>query len=112
MDVGSVLAADNPVGGLLGAAFGGSSAEAQARVEEAKKNANDLTGLVRKKKAQDEAQPKEEEKAKKPEEEVAKAPEATNGAKRKAEDPAEGSEDDSKKPKVQAEEAAPTAAES
>ncbi|RFU73251.1 histone h1-binding [Trichoderma arundinaceum] len=43
----------NPLGGILGAAFGQSAAEVQARVEEATKNAVDLTGLVRKKKAKD-----------------------------------------------------------
>ncbi|PTB69966.1 hypothetical protein BBK36DRAFT_1084317, partial [Trichoderma citrinoviride] len=41
----------NPLGGILGAAFGQSAADVQARVEEATKNAVDLTGLVRKKKA-------------------------------------------------------------
>ncbi|QYS94259.1 Histone H1-binding protein [Trichoderma simmonsii] len=43
----------NPLGGILGAAFGQSAAEVQARVEEASKNAVDLTSLVRKKKAKD-----------------------------------------------------------
>ncbi|KAL7786257.1 hypothetical protein V8C37DRAFT_412618 [Trichoderma ceciliae] len=43
----------NPLGGILGAAFGESAAEVQARVEEASKNAVDLTNLVRKKKAKD-----------------------------------------------------------
>ncbi|KAM0245475.1 hypothetical protein ACHAQJ_010557 [Trichoderma viride] len=43
----------NPLGGLLSAALGGSAAEVQARVEEATKNAVDLSGLVRKKKAKD-----------------------------------------------------------
>ena len=33
----------------MGAALGESPAEAQARIEEAKKNAKDLTGLVRRK---------------------------------------------------------------
>ncbi|KAK4065178.1 uncharacterized protein Triagg1_8617 [Trichoderma aggressivum f. europaeum] len=43
----------NPLGGILGAAFGQSAAEVQARVEEASKNAVDLTSLVRKKMAKD-----------------------------------------------------------
>lgn len=43
----------NSLGGILGAAFGQSAAEVQARVEEASKNAVDLTSLVRKKKAKD-----------------------------------------------------------
>lgn len=37
------------VGGILGAALGQSAVETEARIEEAKKTANDLTGLVRKK---------------------------------------------------------------
>ncbi|KAK0386721.1 hypothetical protein NLU13_6556 [Sarocladium strictum] len=41
----------NPLGGILGATLGESAAETKARVEEAKKTANDLSGLVRKKKA-------------------------------------------------------------
>lgn len=61
--------------------MGESPAEAQARIEEAKKGATDLTGLVRRK---------------------AKAPEATNGAvtngKRKAE---EVEEPETKKAKVE-----------
>jgi len=43
------------MGGILGAALGESPAEAQARIEEAKKTATDLTGLVRRKKAKTEA---------------------------------------------------------
>ncbi|KAG6000967.1 hypothetical protein E4U54_001220 [Claviceps lovelessii] len=39
-----------PLGSILGAALGESAADTQARVEEAKKTATDLTGLVRKKK--------------------------------------------------------------
>jgi len=61
---------ENPLGGILGAALGETSADAKARIDEAKKTANDLTNLVRKKK------PKEE------------APTEGNG-KRKAEDEAE-----------------------
>lgn len=45
----------NPLGGILGAAVGESSAEAQARINEATKTATDLSGLVRKKKPKDEA---------------------------------------------------------
>lgn len=85
-----VLGAENPLSGILGASFGESAAEAQARVEEAKKGAKDLSGLVRKKE-------------KKPE--ATEAVAETNG-KRKANDPADGSED-AKKAKV--EEAAPAA---
>lgn len=44
----------NALGGILGAAVGESAADVQARVEEATKNAVDLTSLVRKKKAKDE----------------------------------------------------------
>lgn len=39
----------DPMGGILGAALGESSTETEARIEEAKKTATDLTGLVRKK---------------------------------------------------------------
>ncbi|RYP91752.1 hypothetical protein DL770_002096 [Monosporascus sp. CRB-9-2] len=100
MDVDSVLAANDPVSGILGAALGDSSEEAKARVEEAKKNATDLTGLVRKKTKQE-----QQEEESKPETEVAPAStETTNGAsKRKAEESAEGANDEPKKPKVQEE---------
>ncbi|RYP30440.1 hypothetical protein DL767_006251 [Monosporascus sp. MG133] len=100
MDVDSVLAANDPVSGILGAALGDSSEEAKARVEEAKKNATDLTGLVRKKTKQE-----QQEQESKPETEVAPAStETTNGAsKRKAEESAEGADDEPKKPKVQEE---------
>ncbi|KAK8920247.1 NASP-related protein sim3 [Metarhizium anisopliae] len=47
----------NALGGLFGAALGESAADTQARVEEAKKTATDLTGLVRKKKAKEEEKP-------------------------------------------------------
>jgi HAT1-interacting factor 1 len=72
----------NPLGGLLGAALGGSAAEVQARVEEASKNAVDLSSLVRKKK------PKNDDDA---------AP-ANGGGKRKADE--ESTELESKKAKV------------
>jgi hypothetical protein len=45
----AALGADPMVGGILGAALGESSTETEARIEEAKKTATDLTGLVRKK---------------------------------------------------------------
>ncbi len=65
--------------GVIGAILGESSAEAAKRLEEAKKSANDLTGIVRKKE-------------KKPE------PAAAN-SKRKAEEDGEG---EAKKAKVDA----------
>lgn len=79
------------MGGILGATLGESPAEAQARIEEAKKTAKDLTGLVRRK---------------------AKAPEAAEGSangangtstngKRKAEDLEEEDGEGSKKAKVE-----------
>ncbi|KAI0473247.1 histone H1-binding protein [Xylariaceae sp. FL0804] len=83
MDVEEALGKDNPLSGILGKALGESAAEQERRVEEAKKSANDLSGLVRKK-------TKEE-----PEKE---APGEANG-KRKAEAPAEGQEE-AKKTKV------------
>jgi HAT1-interacting factor 1 len=53
---GGVAAGSNPMGGILGAALGESTAQTEARIEEAKKTANDLTGLVRKK-AKEESKP-------------------------------------------------------
>lgn len=77
----------NPSGGILGTTLGESPAEAAARIEEAKKTATDLTGLIRRKKAKPDA----------PTPEPASSTNGTNG-KRKAEDDAE--ESDSKKFKV------------
>src|SRR5690606_6299088 len=74
----------NPFGGILGAALGESSAEAQARIDEATKTATDLTGLVRKKK------PKEEPKAAPP-------PAEASAAKRKADDGLEAPGEESSK---------------
>jgi HAT1-interacting factor 1 len=88
VDVQGVLGADNPMSGILGAALGESAAETQARVLEAKKNANDVSGLIRKKEKKPEA------------EQVSGA----NG-KRKAEEPADDAEA-SKKTKVEGEAAA------
>lgn len=75
----------DPMGGILGAALGESSTETEARIEEAKKTATDLTGLVRKKdkrKAEDgaEGQEGEEEPIKKArtEEEAVKEETATS----------------------------------
>jgi HAT1-interacting factor 1 len=79
------------MGGILGATLGESPAEAQARIEEAKKTAKDLTGLVRRK---------------------TKAPEAAEGSangtsgtaangKRKAEDLEEDDVESSKKARVE-----------
>ncbi|TGJ81485.1 hypothetical protein E0Z10_g7274 [Xylaria hypoxylon] len=79
VDMNTALGQGNPLAGLLGEAFGESSSEQAARVEEAKKNAKDLSGLVRKK-------AKEEPKAE---------PEESNG-KRKAEEPVDGQEDPKK----------------
>jgi len=77
----------NPTGGILGATLGESPAEAAARIEEAKKTATDLTGLIRRKKP-------------KPDTATPEPNPSTNGTngKRKAEDDAE--ESDSKKLKV------------
>jgi HAT1-interacting factor 1 len=53
IDTQGLLGGDaaNSLGGLFGAKAGESASETQARVDEAKKTATDLTGLVRKKKA-------------------------------------------------------------
>lgn len=41
----------NPLGGILGSILGESAVQQKARIEEATKSANDLTGLIRKKPA-------------------------------------------------------------
>ncbi|KAM0557056.1 hypothetical protein ACHAPJ_005319 [Fusarium lateritium] len=91
IDAKDILGADaGPIGGILGAAIGESAAETKARVDEAKKTATDLSGLVRKKnKDAPAAEP-----------EAAAAPEAETNGKRKAEEPAEDTE--AKKAKVEA----------
>jgi HAT1-interacting factor 1 len=43
------LAGINPMGGILGATLGEAPADAAARLEEAKKTATDVSGLIRKK---------------------------------------------------------------
>jgi HAT1-interacting factor 1 len=79
------------VGGILGASLGESPAEAQARIEEAKKGAKDLTGLVRRKaKAAETAEGSTN----------GTDSAATNG-KRKAEDLEEDDGESSKKAKVE-----------
>ncbi|KAI1140199.1 hypothetical protein F5Y05DRAFT_309542 [Hypoxylon sp. FL0543] len=86
MELNSVLAADDAMLGVLGAALGESAAEKEARVEEAKRNAKDVSGLVRKKAKEE---PKQETKKE------------TNGnGKRPAEEPAPGV-DEAKKAKVE-----------
>ncbi|KAF5979077.1 HAT1-interacting factor 1 [Fusarium coicis] len=92
IDAKDILGADaGPIGGILGAALGESAAETKARVDEAKKTATDLSGLVRKKN-------KDEPAAEEPE--AARAHEAETNGKRKAEEPAEDTE--TKKAKVEA----------
>lgn len=94
--------ADQAMGGILGAALGESAEQTQARIEEAKKSANDLTGLVRKK-AKEEPKPAEvPEVPEVPKVAEPAEPQANgeNGAKRKAEEPAED-EDSAKKAKVE-----------
>lgn len=82
-DVKAALGLDDSLGGLLGAAKGESAAATEARIEEAKKTATDLTSVVRKKKKEPSAPADEEQ---------------TNG-KRKAEDEAPES-GESKKARV------------
>lgn len=78
--------------GILGSVLGESAADTQARVEEAKKTATDLSGLVRKKK-KDEPEPSA----------AGANGQGSNGTKRKADD--ELAEDESSK-KAKVEEAA------
>ncbi|CAH0026513.1 unnamed protein product [Clonostachys rhizophaga] len=94
IDTKGLLGADaNPLGGVLGALAGESSAETKARIDEASKTATDLSGLVRKKKT------KEEEVAP-----VEVSSETESNGKRKAEDDAD--DDSAKRAKVEASEAA------
>ncbi|KAI0873192.1 hypothetical protein GGS24DRAFT_490953 [Hypoxylon argillaceum] len=86
VDMNEALGQDNPLTGLLGQALGESSFSQASRVEEAKKNAKDLSGLVRKR-------AKEEPK---PEPELVER----NG-KRKAEEPADEQQEEAKKAKVE-----------
>lgn len=86
VDMNDALGQDNPLSGILGKALGESSSEQAERLEEAKKNATDLSGLVRKKNK--DTEPKTE-------------PAGEGSGKRKAEDPADGEESDSKKTKVE-----------
>lgn len=88
----SSLAGVNNAGGILGATLGESPAEAAARIEEAKKTATDLSGLVRKKNKPAEAEADAAPASTTP------TANGTNG-KRKAED--DGGESDSKKAKVE-----------
>lgn len=90
IDVQAALGGD-PMGGILGAAMGESAVQAEARIEEAKKTATDLTGLVRKKgKAAVAPAPADE-------------PSPSNGNKRKAEDDMAMEDDASKKPRTEEE---------
>jgi HAT1-interacting factor 1 len=81
----------NPLGGILGTAIGKSPADTAARIEEATKNATDLSGLVRHKK-----------KTKPSEAVTAQGSDNTNGAngKRKADEEVEDS-DNAKKARVE-----------
>jgi HAT1-interacting factor 1 len=83
------MSGGNSMGGILETTIGETPAEAAARVEEAKKGANDLTGLVRKKDKRDTND--------------SGTPEVTvnaNGKRKAGEDPDEDSET-SKKAKVE-----------
>ncbi|KAI1466099.1 uncharacterized protein F4812DRAFT_96993 [Daldinia caldariorum] len=99
MDVNSVLAADDTVLGVLGSALGESAANKEARLEEAKKSAKDVSGLVRKKAKDDHPKPETEAETEQKQQQQPK--EETNG-KRKAEDAAPG-EEETKKAKVEEE---------
>jgi HAT1-interacting factor 1 len=91
------------MGGVLGTALGESPADAAARVEEAKKTATDLTGLVRRK-AKPEPTPGPAATditglvRKKVKSEATPEPAASTNGKRKADDDTENS--DAKKAKV------------
>jgi HAT1-interacting factor 1 len=48
---------EDPLGGILGSILGESASEQKARIEQATKSANDISGLVKKKKAPEPAAP-------------------------------------------------------
>lgn len=79
------------MGGILGAALGESTVETEARIEEAKKTATDLTGLVRKKGKPAVAPAPVEESS------------PSSGNKRKAEEDVAMEDDASKKPRTEEE---------
>ncbi|KAF7533605.1 hypothetical protein G7Z17_g13486 [Cylindrodendrum hubeiense] len=79
----------NPLGGIFGTAVGQNASETKARVEEAKKTATDLSGLVRKKNKDATPTPA-----------AAATPESETNGKRKAEESAEDLS--AKKTKVEA----------
>jgi HAT1-interacting factor 1 len=82
IDTKELLGAEaNPLGGILGAALGESAAETQARVEEAKRTATDLTGLVRKKKPANGDAPAGDSSKRKAEEDLPTGPESPKKAK-------------------------------
>lgn len=95
IDVQAALGGD-PMGGIVGAALGESTVQTEARIEEAKKTAVDLTGLVRKK-----GKP-----AASPAPAAADEPSQSNATKRKAEDDIDMEDDVSKKPRTEEEEQA------
>lgn len=80
----------NAIRGILGASLGESPAQAAARIDEAKKNANDLTGLIKRKKAKGAEQ--------------SGANGAHGNGKRKADDDDESDENEPKKVKVDVDE--------
>lgn len=82
------------MGGILGAAMGESAGQTEARIEEAKKTATDLSGLVRKK-----GKPAAAAAAST----GADEPSPSNGNKRKAEDDVAMEDDASKKPRTEEE---------
>ncbi|KAG6062549.1 hypothetical protein E4U32_002210 [Claviceps aff. humidiphila group G2b] len=82
-----------PLGSILGGTLGESAADTQARVEEAKKKATDLTGLVRKKKPAATEEPSKSTAA-------ATDASASTGEKRKAEEDASVAAESPKKSKV------------
>lgn len=83
------------MGGILGAALGESAVQTEARIEEAKKTATDLTGLVRKK-----GKPAAPAADSTP---AANESSPSNGTKRKAEDEVATEDDASKKPRTEEE---------
>ena len=83
------MAGGNSMGGVLGTTIGETPTEANARIEEAKKTATDLTGLVRKKNKEATPEP------------AKTATTGTTNGKRKAENEPEVEAAEAKKAKVE-----------
>lgn len=100
IDMKAALGVD-PMGGILGAALGESNAQTEARIEEAKKTATDLSGLVRKKEKKAAPSPSPAPAADSASSSSSAA--APNGKRKAEEGAAEGEEEGSKRARTEEE---------